>query len=102
MRLSHKEVHLIHKTLNEYLKEIAFKVFLFGSRADMNKKGGDIDLLLICDPQDYEKIVDQKYIIKSELEYALDDQRVDLTIATNEKMQTDVFLQFISNSLIEI
>ena len=45
MRLSRKEIETILKVANEiYGKGV--KVYLFGSRTDDNKRGGDIDLLL--------------------------------------------------------
>ncbi len=102
MRLKSSEVQKIHEVLKQQLSSFKYQIYLFGSRADDNKKGGDIDLLLLCAPQDYNTIWDKKFIIKSYLEFALDDQRVDLTLATAEKMQSDIFLKSISSSLIEL
>lgn len=101
MRLNQKDQAIIHKTILNFLPNSNVKIFLFGSRTDLNKKGGDIDLLLICNPADYEMILDQKNILKSEIEYALDEQRVDLTIATEDKINTDVFLRSIQKDLVE-
>jgi predicted nucleotidyltransferase len=45
MRLSHEERALLKHTLADISKEA--KIYLFGSRVDDTKKGGDIDLLVI-------------------------------------------------------
>lgn len=45
MRLSDKEVKLIKSILQEIFKDVT--IYLFGSRLDDSKKGGDIDLFVI-------------------------------------------------------
>lgn len=45
MRLSEKEVNLIKSTLVSVFGDV--KIYLFGSRLDDSKKGGDIDLFII-------------------------------------------------------
>lgn len=47
MRLSRDEIDLLKSTLNKLSKEA--KLYLFGSRVDDNKRGGDIDLLVVSD-----------------------------------------------------
>jgi predicted nucleotidyltransferase len=47
MRLSSDEINLLKSTLS-LLAEDA-KIYLFGSRVDDNKRGGDIDLLIVSD-----------------------------------------------------
>ena len=44
MRLSLKEQQEIKKTLNEIFGDI--KIYIFGSRLDDSKKGGDVDIFL--------------------------------------------------------
>lgn len=51
MRLSEKEAELIKRTVNEYLNDA--QIYLFGSRAFEKKKGGDIDLFIVSDKNDY-------------------------------------------------
>lgn len=99
MRINQKEISIIYKTLDQLLPSTNYHVYLFGSRADDTKKGGDIDLLLLCNPSDYLQFQDQKIIIKSHLEFNLDEQKVDLTIATHEMMKHDHFLISIANDL---
>ena len=102
MRLSQKEQLLIQMTIFNFLKNLNIKIFLFGSRTDNTKKGGDIDLLIVCTESDYDFIWDQKNILKSEIEYALDEQRIDLTLATDKKLKNDTFLRTIEKDLIQI
>ncbi len=55
-------------------------VYLFGSRTDDSKKGGDIDLLLLTNVDIQRALKTQKHILLEELRHAAGDQRVDLTI----------------------
>ena len=73
MRLSKREVDIIKETINNYCKNP--KIYLFGSRLDDNKKGGDIDIFIISEQNDYET----KIKIASKLEYII-DKPVDIII----------------------
>jgi len=46
MRLSEKEINIIKNTLENIFEDVT--VYLFGSRLDESKKGGDIDLFVIA------------------------------------------------------
>ena len=47
MRLADEKIRLLKSTILSILP--GAKVYLFGSRVDDNKKGGDIDILIIAD-----------------------------------------------------
>ncbi|NOQ29799.1 MAG: nucleotidyltransferase domain-containing protein [Helicobacteraceae bacterium] len=47
MRLSSEQIHLLKDTLNSLSSKA--KLYLFGSRVDDTKRGGDIDLLIVSD-----------------------------------------------------
>lgn len=47
MRLKNEIIDYLKLEIGKYLPE--FKLYLFGSRADDSKKGGDIDLLLLSE-----------------------------------------------------
>ncbi len=72
MRLKKSEIDAIKSAINKYDNNA--KVFLFGSRVDDSKKGGDIDLLIISD-----KIkLDEKLKIETSLDLLIDEQKIDL------------------------
>jgi len=52
VRLSTKEIDTIKKTINSKLSNA--KIYLFGSRLNDSKKGGDIDLFIISKDINYE------------------------------------------------
>ena len=47
MRLKKEQIDLLKATLKNLSKNA--KIYLFGSRVDDTKRGGDIDLLVVCD-----------------------------------------------------
>jgi len=77
MRLSLKEQHLIKQTIDSFDKEAL--VYLFGSRVDDKKKGGDIDLLVLSKKLGFT----EKIKIKIKLYELLGEQKIDLII-TND------------------
>ncbi len=102
MRLTQKEVSSILSVFRnlELLPEC--KIFLFGSRLDQQKKGGDIDLMVVCPEYLYLKILENKFRIKSEIEFVVGEQRVDLTLATPQKLESELFLKSIKDEAIEL
>lgn len=102
MRITPNEVSKIKNILMEFQLLPSCKVFLFGSRLYDHKKGGDIDLILLCPESSYKSILDLKFRIKSVLEFALDEQRVDLTITTESILNTDPFLLSVKDELKEL
>ncbi len=65
MRLSDKEILLIKESIKEFDYEA--KVYLYGSRVDDNKKGGDIDLIIISDKIDKKKLSKIRWKIFEEI-----------------------------------
>ncbi len=77
MRLSKFEIDAIKQSVHGL--DPNAKIFLFGSRADDTKKGGDIDLLVLSSrllPAD-------KIKIKVSLFKRLEEQKIDITIAAD-------------------
>jgi len=56
MRLKEKEIAIIKKVISSIFNDAT--IYLFGSRLDSNKKGGDIDLFIIT--SDKTKLFEKK------------------------------------------
>jgi len=76
MRLSNEEVQTLKTTLAELSPEA--KLYLFGSRVDDAKQGGDIDLLVVSDclnkrDMSYLRIEFFKHFGEQKIDILLDD-----------------------------
>jgi predicted nucleotidyltransferase len=74
LRLTSSQVDLLKRELGLLSKEA--KIYLFGSRVDDNKKGGDIDLLIIS------KKINKKDIRKLRVEFfkKFGEQKMDIVL----------------------
>ena len=73
MRLKKEEIEIIKTTVQKHLP--GTDVYLFGSRVDDSKRGGDIDILIIGDAErDYDKLRG----IRIELNNRLGEQKIDV------------------------
>jgi predicted nucleotidyltransferase len=77
MRITPSEAKAIKETANAVFGERAV-VWLFGSRVDNSKKGGDIDLYVELPPEDYDYA--RKVRFWCELVKRLGDQKIDIVI----------------------
>ncbi|OIQ66694.1 hypothetical protein GALL_517340 [mine drainage metagenome] len=77
MRITSADARLIKDTAKAAFGARA-AVWLFGSRADDSKKGGDIDLYVELPPLDYG--YEKKVRFWSELVRQLGDQKIDIVI----------------------
>ena len=64
-------------------------IYLYGSRADLSTKGGDIDLLVVSETLEFRDKLD----LVSTLKEKLGDQRIDLSLLNREKLNTDLFFK---------
>jgi len=88
MRLSGYETVTIKKVASEIWGDNVV-VYLFGSRTDDSKKGGDIDLYIqLSAEQDPKTLVLQKARFLSKLDLLLGEQKIDLIVKTryNKKL----------------
>jgi predicted nucleotidyltransferase len=74
MRLSNKYIEVIKKYFNEFFKN--GEVYLFGSRVDDDKKGGDIDLYLIV--EEHSNLFEKKIKFLSRIKKELGEQKIDI------------------------
>ncbi len=91
MRLSEKDKKIIKKAILS-IDPLA-QIFLFGSRADPRKKGGDIDILVLSSQL---KITDKATILHNIFK-EIEEQKIDIVI---EKDQTNPFVKMIMTEAI--
>jgi len=77
VRLSEKEIRIIKDTIKKYDPDA--NIIIFGSRTDLTKKGGDIDILVISNKIDYK----MRRKIRVELFLKLGERKIDLIITDN-------------------
>ena len=94
MRISEIEKNAIIDAILEQDKNA--QIFLFGSRTDDLKKGGDIDILVHSDEIGLLKIVK----IKSAIFKHIPEQKIDLLVSKSN--ETNHFADFISDQLISL
>ena len=81
MRLKEIEIVSIKKSTNLIFGKNS-KVYLFGSRVDDNKKGGDIDLYII--PGIKDNIYQKKFNFLVKLEQEIGMQKIDVIMAKDK------------------
>ena len=86
MRLSNFEIKTIKKCIEEHFGKKS-KIYLFCSRVDDTKKGGDIDLLILTNKEisHRDKI---KFLVKVE-DYGV-ERKVDLIIKTPNTKEKNI------------
>ena len=75
MRLTFFEIQAIQICLAKFFSKS--KIYLFGSRVDDNKKGGDIDLYIETDLTD---IFQRKNDFSVQLQQQIGEQKIDILI----------------------
>jgi len=76
MRLTEKQIVIIKEGTAKHFGETS-KVYLFGSRVDDTKKGGDIDLLIEADYSP-EEMFAKKIELLNELHFKLGERKIDI------------------------
>jgi len=80
VRLTEEQVKAIKEAVREVAGEGA-RVFVFGSRADLSKKGGDIDLLVrVLHPLSDDERFEMKRRVFVELCKRLGERKIDLLV----------------------
>lgn len=79
MRLREEHAEIIRQAARASFGPKA-RVWLFGSRVDDTKRGGDIDLLIQPDPDIDDSLLLRKIRFLGQLERALGEQKIDVVI----------------------
>ena len=79
MRLSTQQQSIIRTTATEAFGAGA-GVWLFGSRADDSKRGGDIDLLIETDQTDINALTRAEITFLTQLQMKLGEQKIDVLL----------------------
>ncbi len=77
MRISENKLKFLSKEIRFYLPYC--KLYLFGSRVDDNKRGGDIDILILSQKK---LSLSEKLIIKRNFYKQYGEQKIDLVSFT--------------------
>lgn len=85
MRITKFEQEIIKLNVKKHFGRNA-DVYIFGSRVDNNKKGGDIDLYVTTDMPASE-IIQRKISLLVELEKVLGEQKIDVVINNRTKQK---------------
>lgn len=100
MRLAEKEKKFIceaflrHFSKNDHL-------WLFGSRVDNSKKGGDIDFYVETEEKDFRVALEKKLSFLNDLWSFLGEQRIDVVLnLTNDNFNLPIYQQAKSQGIL--
>jgi len=79
MRLTESQIESIRQAVIETFGP-GSQVWLFGSRVDDSKRGGDIDLLVRPGPEEMNNLLHKKIRLLGQLERALGERKIDIVI----------------------
>lgn len=104
MRLTASEVQGIASAFMELISmhKLDGELFLFGSRIDNHKRGGDIDLLWLCESRSRDKASQYKFELIAKILMRLDDQKIDVTIVSKDQSVKDPFFISVKSQLVKI
>lgn len=100
MRLTDLEKKSIIEIFNTF-SAASSKIYLFGSRLDDFKKGGDIDLLIVfVNGELKSSFKNLDFIV--ELKKKIGERKIDVTLANEAELAGDVFLMSVIDSAVEL
>lgn len=92
MRLTPQQVVIIQTTF-KHLFLPNDKLWLFGSRVDNHQKGGDIDLYIETQYDDFMTIAERKIQFIVDLKKEMGDQKIDVIVNPISLKQTQLIFQ---------
>ncbi|MBF0219309.1 MAG: hypothetical protein HQL49_07245 [Gammaproteobacteria bacterium] len=85
MRLSPEAVSVIQRAFEQVFEK--GDLYLFGSRVDDSRKGGDIDLYVDVDNRD--RLGEKRIEFLTRIKRYIGDQKIDLVVARNTRREID-------------
>lgn len=91
MRLSEKQRANIKQAAKEVWGDKAI-VYLFGSRTDSTKRGGDIDLYIqLSEMKSSRQLIYQKAAFLTKLDFLIGEQKIDVIFNTPDNEELPIF-----------
>lgn len=93
MRVTQQQIQVFNHCAHQYFGEDAV-LWLFGSRVDDHKKGGDYDFLVETQLNDADEIVERKLKLLAQLQNTVEfeDEKIDLVIKrANAKFKLPIY-----------
>lgn len=87
MRLTPEQLSIIRSAVAETFGDTA-SIWLFGSRVDDSKRGGDIDLLIETKQSDIAAIVRAELAFLTKLHMQLGEQKIDVLVDYPTRLHT--------------
>jgi predicted nucleotidyltransferase len=100
MRLNQFQIDIINKLARKYFGEET-TVYLFGSRTDDNKKGGDIDLFIKTSHEN-SLTLDAKIHFLAELKAKIGDRKIDVIFDNANTRLKKKFYRSVNRQKIEL
>lgn len=95
MRLTDNDITGIINGISHFVTHVSAELRLYGSRVDDNKKGGDIDLMLIVPVHAIKNLKEVKHKILAAIKKNIGDRKIDLLICDRSSLETDPFLTLV-------
>lgn len=101
VRLLPDQIEKLIQAFTPFLADIPAKLYLYCSRTQLDKRGGDIDLLLLVETlAQRQALLAQKHVLIVSIETLIGEQKIDLSLATKASIETDPFLNLIWSDVI--
>ena len=101
MRLSQSYIDSIKSSLSKFSTE-EINVYLYGSRTDDTLAGGDIDLIWIVSKDTVNNLNINKFKVLVAIESKIGEQKIDLSIITQEVAEKDPFYSMVLKQAIKL
>ena len=101
IRLSDYEIESVKYLFSKYFLK-KDRIWVFGSRANINRKGGDIDFYIETYKKDVDDAIDSQIKFISDLENKIGEQKIDVVLNILESSYTTPIYYIAKNTGIQI